>query len=83
MAGNIAIGQPVNDQLASRPPPRIGVFICECGDKVAGALKVETLVDAAAKVPDVVHAARAPYWCSTDGRERLLETICSLEGDHL
>jgi heterodisulfide reductase subunit A-like polyferredoxin/coenzyme F420-reducing hydrogenase delta subunit len=56
---------------------RIGVFICECGDEVAGVLDVETLVNAASEVPDVAYAGSARYWCSADGRERLLKTIRS------
>jgi heterodisulfide reductase subunit A-like polyferredoxin/coenzyme F420-reducing hydrogenase delta subunit len=75
MAVNVSASQPVNDPLAKRPLPRIGVFICECGDEVAGVLDVETLVDAATKVPDVAYAGSARYWCSADGRERLQETI--------
>jgi heterodisulfide reductase subunit A-like polyferredoxin/coenzyme F420-reducing hydrogenase delta subunit len=83
MAGNTPVAQSGSDQLASRPPPRMGVFICECGDKVVSALEMETLINGTAKLPDVVHAARAPYWCSADGRERLLKTIRGLELDRI
>ena len=55
--------------------PRIGVFVCECGDKVAGILDVEGLTEASRGLPDVVCAGHAPYWCSVDGRELLRVTI--------
>lgn len=59
----------------SQCKPNIGVFICECGDEVAGTLNVETLVKATEELRDVAFAGCAPYWCSADGRERLQETI--------
>jgi heterodisulfide reductase subunit A-like polyferredoxin/coenzyme F420-reducing hydrogenase delta subunit len=58
-----------------QPTPRIGVFICDCGDKVSSILDVESLVEAAGELPGVVYAGHAPYWCSADGGERLQEAL--------
>lgn len=70
-----------NSELRTRNPelPRIGVFICNCGDKVSGILDVEALVEAAGALPGVVFVERAPYWCSADGRERLGTAVRSEE----
>jgi heterodisulfide reductase subunit A-like polyferredoxin/coenzyme F420-reducing hydrogenase delta subunit len=54
---------------------KLGVFICDCGDKVAGILNIEALIDSAETLPGVAWVGHAPYWCSADGRERLQATI--------
>jgi len=56
---------------------KIGVFICDCGDQIAGILDIEALIESAEKLPDVIYAGHAPYWCSADGRERLEATVRS------
>lgn len=74
MANKSPTRQPAKEPT-DQPPPRVGVFVCDCGDKVAGILDIEALVEASGGMPGVVYANHAPYWCSTDGRERLSASI--------
>lgn len=55
--------------------PRIGVVICDCGDKIAGVLDTEALRQKAAGQPGVEYAARDTYPCSKDGQERICKAI--------
>ena len=57
--------------------PRVGVFVCECGDRIAGPLDVDALVESAGEIGEVVHAAHAPYWCSADGQAAIEEAVLS------
>lgn len=75
MASNQSINVPIYQPTPAEGEPRIGLFICDCGDKVAGVLDVGALVESARGLPGVVYAGRAPYWCSADGQERLQATI--------
>jgi heterodisulfide reductase subunit A len=54
---------------------RIGVFVCECGGKISGALDVETVVEGAAKMPGVVLARRERYGCSKAGLREIGQAI--------
>ena len=55
--------------------PRIGLFVCECGDKVAGALNVAALVDRARELPGIVWTGQRSYWCLPGGIELMQSTI--------
>lgn len=46
--------------------PRIGCFICHCGINIGGVVDVPAVVEYAATLPNVVHAARNLYTCSAD-----------------
>lgn len=54
---------------------RLGVFICECGDKISSILDVDALAESTGARPDVAFAGHAPYWCSSAGLERLQDTV--------
>jgi heterodisulfide reductase subunit A-like polyferredoxin/coenzyme F420-reducing hydrogenase delta subunit len=73
------LSQPPVNSLPGQPSPspRAGVFMCECGQAISAILDLEALVEGARRLPGVVYAGRAPYWCSPDGRERLGDIICS------
>ncbi len=51
--------------------PSIGVFVCECGERIAGVLDVEALVEAARARPGVVHAQSLPFACQPEGAETI------------
>ena len=55
--------------------PRIGVVICDCGERIAQALDTEALCQHATRQPEVRYAARDTYPCSKDGQERLRKAI--------
>jgi heterodisulfide reductase subunit A2 len=60
--------------------PRVGIFICECGGKIADALDTETLCQQSLALPGVVYAIHEAYPCSKDGQARLRQAI---EDQHL
>jgi len=52
-----------------RPPPaapRVGVFVCRCGDKIGGVLDVDALVDSAEGLPGVVYAQDLFFSCQQE-----------------
>jgi heterodisulfide reductase subunit A len=64
----------MGDQTAELEP-RIGVVICDCGDRIAQVLDTEELRQKAYDQPGVVFAAHDNYPCSKDGQERIRKAI--------
>jgi heterodisulfide reductase subunit A len=54
---------------------RIGVFICHCGENIAGTVDVAAVTQTAARLPGVAHAEDYGYMCSDPGQKRLIEAI--------
>ncbi len=54
---------------------RIGVFVCWCGTNIAGTVDIEAVVEAAQKMPGVVHAAEYKYMCSEIGQAMIRDVI--------
>jgi heterodisulfide reductase subunit A len=54
---------------------RIGVFVCHCGTNIAGFLDVESLVEYAKSLPDVVFSQDSLYTCSEAGLNNIKEAI--------
>ncbi len=54
---------------------RIGVFVCECGTNIAGTVDVDTVVESALKLKDVVHATKNRYMCSEPGQSEIKKAI--------
>ena len=71
---NLPVYQPPTPSQASGEP-RVGVFICECGEQIASNLDVTSLSESALEDPAVAHAEHAPYWCSADGRKLMQERV--------
>ena len=59
----------------SGQPPRVGVFVCHCGTNIAGVVDVAAVADYARALPDVVHADRNLFTCSTDAQARIRAAI--------
>ncbi len=59
----------------SSEPARVGVFICHCGNNIAGVVDVEDLVEFAGRLPGVVCTERNLYTCSPDGLAEIREAI--------
>ncbi|MDO8671995.1 MAG: FAD-dependent oxidoreductase, partial [Dehalococcoidia bacterium] len=55
--------------------PRIGVFVCHCGNNIAGVVNVPDVVEYARGLPGVVHADNIIYACAADSLKALPETI--------
>jgi heterodisulfide reductase subunit A len=61
---------------ASEPQsPRVGVFVCDCGDTIAKVVNPEALRREATTLPGVVYATREAYPCSKGGRVRIQRAI--------
>ena len=58
-----------------KPEVRVGVFVCDCGNKIARVVDTQALCQRVAELPEVVYTTRAPYPCSKDGLERMSQNI--------
>jgi len=56
-------------------PPRVGVFVCDCGINIAGTVDVKQLVEYAKTMPDVVTVKENRYTCADPGQEQIRKTI--------
>jgi heterodisulfide reductase subunit A2 len=54
---------------------RIGVFVCDCGSNIAGAVDTEAVRQYAATLPDVVAAIGNKYTCADPGQKQIQEAI--------
>ena len=54
---------------------RIGVFVCDCGSNIAGAVDTENLRGYAETLPGVVAAIRNRYTCSDPGQAEIQKAI--------
>jgi heterodisulfide reductase subunit A len=54
---------------------RIGVFVCHCGNNIAGTVRVAEVVDYAKTLPGVSHAEANLYTCSEDGLSSIKKAI--------
>ncbi len=55
--------------------PRIGVFVCDCGTNIAGAVDTQAVTDHAATLPGVVAAVRNKYTCAEPGQQEIKHAI--------
>lgn len=55
--------------------PRIGVFVCDCGENIGGAIDVAAVVEDAGKFPNVVHAEMTGHGCGSEALARMQATI--------
>jgi len=56
-------------------PPRVGVFVCDCGLNIAGSVDTQAVADYAATLPDVAWAGRQKYTCSDPGQMLIEDMI--------
>ena len=54
---------------------RIGVFVCDCGSNIAGAVDTEAVRQYAETLPDVVAAVRNRYTCADPGQQEIQQAI--------
>jgi heterodisulfide reductase subunit A len=55
--------------------PRIGVFICECGENIAGVIDAAQVAEDVRKLPGVVTAVLNGHGCSKEAMDRLERAI--------
>ena len=54
---------------------RIGVFVCDCGLNIAGAVDCAAVTEYAEKLPDVVCAVRNKYTCADPGQNEIKAAV--------
>jgi heterodisulfide reductase subunit A len=54
---------------------RIGVFVCDCGSNIAGAVDTEAVREYAASLPGVAAAIRNRYTCAEPGQQEIQRVI--------
>ncbi len=59
----------------SGQPPRIGVFVCNCGINIGGVADVPAVRDYAATLPWVVHVEDNLFTCSQDSQDHIKQVI--------
>ncbi len=59
----------------SGEPPKIGVFVCNCGINIGGIADVPAVRDYAAGLPHVVHVEDNLFTCSQDTQDKMKEVI--------
>ena len=55
--------------------PRVGVFICDCGENIGGVIDIPELAAFAAKLPGVAIAEGVGHGCSRESMEHIEEAI--------
>ncbi|HID92481.1 MAG TPA: CoB--CoM heterodisulfide reductase iron-sulfur subunit A family protein [bacterium (Candidatus Stahlbacteria)] len=54
---------------------RIGVFVCECGQNIAGTVNCDELREYAESLPDVVCAVKNRYTCAEPGQQEIKKYV--------
>ncbi len=55
--------------------PRLGVFVCRCGDKIGGVLDVDALLDSAKGLPGVVYAQDLHFACQQEAAVLIRQAV--------
>ena len=63
------------ERNVAQEPPRIGVFVCNCGINIGGIIRVPEVAEYARSLPHVVHVEENLYTCSQDTQDRMNEII--------
>ncbi len=63
------VAESTNDEI------RVGVFICDCGLNIAGAVDCAAVTEYAETLPDVVCAVRNKYTCADPGQNEIKNAI--------
>jgi len=59
----------------TREPPRIGVFVCNCGINIGGVVRVPEVAEYAKSLPHVVYVEENLFTCSQDTQDKMTEVI--------
>ncbi len=59
----------------SSEPPRVGVFVCNCGINIGSVVKVPEVVEYAKTLPNVVYVQENLFSCSQDAQAKLVQVI--------
>lgn len=56
-------------------PPRIGVYVCSCGNNIGDVVDVEAVANYASELPGVVHSTVSLYSCSEESQKIIQRDI--------
>ncbi len=56
-------------------PPKIGVFVCDCGDNIGGVVNVPEIVEFSQTLSDVVVAKAVGHGCSSESQNNMVNLI--------
>jgi heterodisulfide reductase subunit A2 len=65
----------MGEPIPETDEPRIGVFVCHCGNNIGGVIDVPETVAFARELPGVVHAEASMFSCSATTQAQIAETI--------
>ncbi len=65
----------VAERLIAGEPPRLGVFVCNCGVNIGGIVRVPEVVEYAKSLPFVSYVEENLFSCSQDTQEKIKEVI--------
>jgi heterodisulfide reductase subunit A2 len=61
----------------SMPSPHLGIFLCECGTRIAPRVDLAALIQLLEKSPGVEHVESLPFSCLRPGLERIKEVVAA------
>ena len=67
--------QEVPETDVSGQEPRIGAFVCDCGNNIRAIVDVPAVIEYAKGLPNVVLAEESKYTCSADFQQKIKEKI--------
>lgn len=62
-------------KLTGKETPKVGVYVCWCGNNIGGVVDVPLLVEYAKRLPNVVIAKEYKFMCSDIGQNMIKEDI--------
>ncbi|MGD8504363.1 MAG: NAD(P)-binding protein [Syntrophobacterales bacterium] len=71
----VEVYEPPAERDLSGEPPRIGVFVCNCGINIGSVVNVPDVVEYAESLPNVVFTDANLFTCSQDTQEKMREAI--------
>ncbi len=69
-----AVDVPVETDVL-RQPPRVGVFVCNCGINIGGVVRVPEVANFAGTLPGVTYVEENLFTCSQDTQDKMAEVI--------
>ncbi len=65
----------VPERVITGEPPRVGVFVCNCGVNIGGIVRVPELATYAKNLPYVAYVEEDLFTCSQDTQDKIKEVI--------
>ncbi len=63
------------DEPAEQERPRVGVFVCHCGENIAGVVDVKDVAEFASHLPNVEYSTDYLFMCSKQGIELIQKAV--------